>query len=363
MVTSSSDKQFDRCHLWKVFMMKKYVIILILGGIIFPSEISAQGLNIPAKHWGLSFGNSTQFSGFRINVIEKDIQTINGINISVWQNKTSERQTGTFNGFGVGLPLAAGTANRNGLSFGLFGVGATHNLNGINLGILGVGAGNHATGINIGGLGVGSGGNLTGLNIGGLGVGSGGNVSGINIGGLGVGSGQDVKGLSLALLGVGAGRDLVGINLAGLGVGSGTNVTGFNIGGLAVGAGEKLRGVNLSVLAVGAGQTLSGLSLAGLATGSQVVQGVQISLVSGGVQVTGMTIAPAYFTVRAEGEDAFMRGLAISAFNHIQGNQYGIAIGVFNFAYQVRGVQLGILNHVKSNPRGLRWLPIFNTRF
>jgi hypothetical protein len=58
-----------------------------------------------------------------------------------------------------------------------------------------------------------------------------------------------------------------------------------------------------------------------------------------------------------------MKGLSISAFNHIQGEQFGIAIGIFNYAYAVHGFQLGVLNHVKNNPRGLRWLPVFNTSF
>mgnify|MGYP001113164045 CR=1 FL=1 len=344
-------------------IMKKYILFAILLLVTAPHELLAQGLNLPAKHWGLSVGNSVRFTGIRINAIEKDIQTINGVNLSVWPIRSTERQTGTFNGLGVGLPLAAGTANRNGFSVGLLGVGAANNLKGINLGVLGVIAGNRASGINIGGLGVGSGNHLTGLNIGGLGVGSGGDVAGINIGGLGVGSGQDVKGFSVALLGVGAGRDMVGINLGGLGVGSGNNMTGFNFGGLGVGAGARLSGVNLSVLAVGSGKSLIGLSVAGLATGSPDIKGMQISLVSGGNRVAGITIAPAYFTVRMEGNQSYMKGLSISAFNHIQGQQHGVAIGVLNLAHEVKGFQLGLLNHVGNNPRGLRWLPIFNTTF
>ena len=58
-----------------------------------------------------------------------------------------------------------------------------------------------------------------------------------------------------------------------------------------------------------------------------------------------------------------MTGVSVSAFNHIRGYQRGVAIGVVNYAYDIKGIQLGILNHVESNPRYLRWLPIFNTRF
>jgi hypothetical protein len=121
-------------------------------------------------------------------------------------------------------------------------------------------------------------------------------------------------------------------------------------------------GINLSVLAVGAGEHLKGISIAGLGVGAPKVTGLQLALVSGGNEVRGITIAPAYF--RIEGEDAaYMKGLSVSAFNHIMGDQFGVAIGIFNYAWRVKGFQLGILNHVKSNPKGLRWLPIFNTSF
>ena len=58
-----------------------------------------------------------------------------------------------------------------------------------------------------------------------------------------------------------------------------------------------------------------------------------------------------------------MKGLSVSAFNHVQGDVFGVCIGIFNWANRVRGFQLGVLNHVRSNPKGLRWLPIFNTSF
>ena len=47
----------------------------------------------------------------------------------------------------------------------------------------------------------------------------------------------------------------------------------------------------------------------------------------------------------------------------MRGQQRGIAIGIFNYAHTVRGVQLGLLNYVRDNPKGLRLLPIFNTGF
>jgi hypothetical protein len=294
------------------------------------SPVRAQGFNIPTRNWGLSFGNSLKFNGIRFNIIDKDIERINGINISAWGHKDSERQTGTVNGISIGLPAAFGCENRNGISIGIAGVGAMNDIKGINLGLLASGAGNDAVGFNFGALGTGAGNNMTGINIGGLGAGAGGNLKGINVGGLGVGAGGDVW--------------------------------GFSFGGLGMGAGGDVTGINLACLGVGAGGHLKGISVAGLGVGAPKMTGLQIALASGGNEVRGITIAPAYFRIEAE-EGAYMKGLSVSAFNHIMGDQFGVAIGIFNYAYAVHGFQLGVLNHVKNNPRGLRWLPVFNTSF
>ena len=58
-----------------------------------------------------------------------------------------------------------------------------------------------------------------------------------------------------------------------------------------------------------------------------------------------------------------MTGVSISAFNHIQGVQKGLTIGIFNYAHKVKGLQIGLLNYNRSNPKGLRWLPILNAGF
>jgi hypothetical protein len=138
-------------------------------------------------------------------------------------------------------------------------------------------------------------------------------------------------------------------------------MVGINVGGLGTGAGGKLAGINIGGLGVGAGADVVGLSLGGLAVGGPKVRGIQAALVVGGEQVRGISIAPAYF--RIEGMDGYMKGISVSAFNHIGGEVFGICIGIFNWAYSVHGFQLGILNHVKNNPKGLRWLPVFNTSF
>jgi hypothetical protein len=357
-------------------MLKKSLSLAVLIALC-AALAQAQGLNIPNKHWGISFGNSREFTGLRFNVIERNIQRIDGVNVSAWHGGDFDRATGKIRGLGIGLPLASGTAYRSGVSIGLFGVAASKDMRGINLGGLAVGSGNDLVGVNLGGLAVGSGNDLVGINLAGLAVGSGATVKGlnaallavgagedawgINLAGLAVGSGDDLWGLSVGGLAVGAGRDVSGISLALFAVGSGKNMTGLSVAGLAVGSGKTLKGASLAGLAVGCGKELTGISVAILAVGAPSVKGGQAALVVGGEDVKGFTLAPAYMAVK--GADGRMVGLSISAFNHIRGEQRGVTIGILNFAEEISGFQLGLLNHVGSNPKGLRWLPLFNTRF
>ena len=112
--------------------------------------------------------------------------------------------------------------------------------------------------------------------------------------------------------------------------------------------------------------------MAGIGAGSPVVKGMVVAASAGGVTVNGLMIVPAYFRVgdkkkRSENDSdmvpATMRGVSISAFNYILGTHTGLSIGIFNYAHSQKGLQLGILNYVKDNPKGLRLLPVFNTHF
>ena len=55
-----------------------------------------------------------------------------------------------------------------------------------------------------------------------------------------------------------------------------------------------------------------------------------------------------------------LHGVGISAFNYIKGNQRGLTIGIVNYARSLNGLQVGLINIAKSNPRGRRVLPIVN---
>jgi hypothetical protein len=71
----------------------------------------------------------------------------------------------------------------------------------------------------------------------------------------------------------------------------------------------------------------------------------------------GGAIAPLYFRIERDGS---MRGVSVSAFNRIGGVQHGLALGILNIAEDLRGIQIGLINIARSNPRGRRVLPIVN---
>ncbi len=357
-----------------MIMLRGILFLFLLVSISFNSF--SQGVGVPSRKAGIGFGNMPVFSGLRFNFRDKNIEKVNGINVTVWQPKNEEEQTGTVNGISVGLPLAMGTENRNGIGVGILGVGARNNLSGIHIGGLGVGAGGDVKGLNVGGLGVGTGGDLKGINVGGLGAGAGGSVTGINIGGLGIGAGEDLKGFSFALLGAGAGSSVKGITIAGLGVGAGEKLSGITVGGLGVGAGGTVSGITIGGLGVGAGEQLKGLVVSLIAAGSPEVKAIAVAPVVGSINMKGLIIAPAYMKVgytrknmqadgeeTRENEEGSFKGIGISAFNQIKGSLNGVTIGAVNYTHTIKGIQIGIINIVKENPKGLRVLPIFNMRF
>ena len=302
-----------------------------LGVVIFfyvfgLEKLHGQGVGLPSKYWGIGFGNLREFSGLRFNFRDSGIREINGINITLWQPKKDNSQA-VVTGLSLGLMPGGGTMR--GVQIGVLGVAAERDVRGIAIGLLGVGCGGDMVGVNIGGLGAGAGGSVRGLNVGLLGVGAGENLEGINIGGLGGGAGGDVKGLNVGLLGMGAGKRLMGLTVAGLGAG----------------AGEILKGITICGLGAGA-PTIRGVTIAGLGVG--------------GVDVKGVTLAFGMIKIEDDGK---LSGFSASACNYVKGTQEGISIGIFNYAFRLRGIQIGLINVVRDNPKPLRVLPVFNANF
>jgi len=55
-----------------------------------------------------------------------------------------------------------------------------------------------------------------------------------------------------------------------------------------------------------------------------------------------------------------MDGLALSPYNPIRGLQRGLAIGLYNSADELNGVQMGILHRAKNNRAPFKILPVLN---
>jgi hypothetical protein len=369
---------------------KRLFLPIIIMVLFLSSQILlAQSLDIPSKDWGLSIGNSKKFSGVRLNFRDHNVQQINGLNITLWAAKYNEKAI--VNGISLGVLPEAGYLK--GIQIGLAGVGAESDLKGISLGLIGAGSGKNVSGVAIGGLGVGSGGDVSGLMLGGLGAGAGGSIKGIAIGGLGTGAGGDITGIgcgllgvgsggnvkgiligglgagvsgnltgfTLGLLGTGAGENITGVTIGGIGAGAGENITGITVGGIGAGAGENVTGIAIGGIGAGAGVELRGITVGGLGAGAPSVKGLTLSLgTARGQKVQGVTVAGLWFKVN---DDGLMKGLSISAFNQIKGVQNGISFGIFNWAWHLNGVQLGLINYVRDNPKFLKILPVINVHF
>lgn len=319
------------------------------------AQESRRSLDIGANNAGISIGDSRVWKGLRINFRDTRLERASGINITVWGPKRGGE--GNVHGWSIGL-LATGAANMHGIAFAPIGAGSRDEFVGIGVGGIGVGAGNSAKGILVGGVGVGGGGDITGIAIGGLGAGAGGEMRGVVIGGLGAGAGRGFKGIGVGGLGVGGGGDGAGIIVGGLGAGFGGSFTGVAIGGLGVGAGDDATGIFVAGFGVGSGATLRGLAAGLIGVGAPRIRGIAIGgLGVGGEDVRGLMVSGLMVRTARDGSAT---GALVSPLNQVRGYQKGVAIGLINYAWTLRGVQLGVINIVRDNPKGRRVLPVIN---
>jgi hypothetical protein len=390
VLSSSTTRVFGSGYFHGIQKLATGLLAFLLYFSVGPGSLYSQSLDLGSNNSGLSIGNSKNWSGLRINLRDSGVQSVAGINLTLWkadQNKEAVEtglslgliapEAGILRGIQTGGLGVAAKSELSGISLGLLGIGSGGRMRGISIGGLGAGAGGDMCGITIGGLGAGSGGNATGIVIAGLGAGAGGNMKGISIGGLGAGAGKNLTGITLSLFGGGSGKDMTGISVSGLGAGAGKNATGLMIGGLGAGAVKNLRGITAALLGAGAGENmtgivlaglgagarerLTGLAIAGLGAGAQEIRGIAVAgFVTGGQNVKGATLTAGWAKISEGGSHT---GVTVGAFNQIKGSQTGLAIGIVNYAYALHGIQLGIINHVRDNPKYLRTLPVVNMHF
>lgn len=311
-----------------------------------PALASAQSIDLTIKNTGLSIGDSRFVRGVRLNFRDRNLDLVEGINATIW-TPYDDARGGAVKGIALGLPLT-GARRISGAGIGIFGVGTEEEFSGLGVGGFGVGAGGDITGLTIGGFGAGSGGNVKGITLGGFGAGAGGNVTGFQFGGFGVGAGGNVKGITIGGFGAGAGGDVTGLTIGGFGAGAGGDITGITIGGFGAGAGGTIKGLAIGGFGAGA-PTIRGIILGGIA--------------AGGHDVKGGVLAPLWFKIESDdngGDLGRVSGVTLSAFNQIKGEQFGLSLGLLNYAWELNGVQIGLINIAERSRSGIKVLPLIN---
>ena len=343
-------------------------------------------IDLGYANWGLSLGNSPTWTGIRINFRDDRIDEINGLNVTLW------------------APGKVKGSEVNGIAIGLYGP-AAENL----------------TGISVGGIANSTEGDQIGIHAAGIANVATGDMLGVQVGGLATIADGDMVGLGASLIATVATDDMLGIHLGGLTTFSSGNMTGIHAGGLATVATGDMLGLNSALLfTVAMTGRLRGINLGGLAAisgkGICGISGALAGVVSGG-DICGLTLAGLTVEAGEEGDAAALvregiggdekaaepplqresslngiaatlgrvkaheinaltvaglmnhakrhNGFSVGVYNRVEEVQKGVTIGVFNSAETMDkfGFQLGLLNHVPTNPSWARWLPLFNTSF
>ena len=128
-----------------------------------------------------------------------------------------------------------------------------------------------------------------------------------------------------------------------------------------MGASDEVSGLNIAGIAAGAGDVLGGITIAGIAAGSTEIRGLAFAGgVVGAKSIRGLVSAGGCTLIADGGE---LRGGAVAPVNWIKGTQKGVVIGIVNYAWSLKGVQIGLVNIVRDNPSGRKVLPLVNWNF
>ncbi len=334
------------------------------------SICSDWSIDIPASTWGISFGNSRNFNGFRFNYRDCNVETVNGFNFTLWEAKYITDSE--VNGISLGITPSA--ARLNGLNLG-FAIIAEEHMNGLNLGILAAVSNGNILGLNVGGLALVSEGNMTGINLGGLALVSNGDIVGLNFGGLAQVANGNLFGINFGGLALVSNGELIGLNLGGLALVSDGNLSGINFSLLASVAKGNLSGINFSGLALVSSEEITGVNVGGLTVVSnESLYGLSITLGQlktndeiwglsiSGYKTESFDLSGINFTI-AWTEIENLRGFSFAAYNRIYGEQNGLTIGIVNFAEELNGIQFGLINIANNNSGIFKILPFVNAHF
>jgi hypothetical protein len=285
-------------------------------------------LNLTVRDVGVSLGDSRRTIGARVNYGDRCLQAATGVNATLFPPFQPD---GTVTGLALGLPLT-GSARLQGAAVGV----------GLFFGNAGDVRG-RATGLLLGGVATVSESPARGLLVGGLGTGVGAPAAGVLVGGITAVSTARGRGLFLGGAVAGTGGPSVGLLAGGLAAGTTDRLTGAALSPGVVGVGTRLVGLGVGGLGVGGRDAIQGLAVAGAALGTR--------------HLTGVGVAGAYTYIRAGGT---LRGATVAAANHVRGTQRGLTIGLLNYARELHGVQVGLINVARNNPVWATILPGMN---
>jgi len=100
-----------------------------------------------------------------------------------------------------------------------------------------------------------------------------------------------------------------------------------------------------------------GTALFGLKDRGHLAPGETIAVLGAGARDAHGALVSAGWTRLEHGT---LHGFSMGAFNQLKGVQRGLAIGIVNYAEELHGVQVGLINIARNNSSATRVLPIVN---
>ena len=241
----------------KTLLNVSWIAFLLPGYFSSAQDISTNGkaLNFPTPKYGISVGNSHEFTGVRMNWADEGVTELNGLNLTGWLKRYKNKQ-----------------AVVNGISIG--GIPTARSMQPINIGLLGVGS---------------APGNCNGLTLGAGVIGSAGNVNGLSVSGLytGVdGTDSSISGVSISAGAINVHKTMDGLALGGLAVVSDKDIHGVAATLLYLSCDDALRGVGVCPGYVQC-EVYKGVSIAGYATTTKM-HGVAVGLYNRAQELHGV---------------------------------------------------------------------------
>lgn len=255
------------------FPVRKSAIICLI--LIFAGFNRLQGqdtisngkaINVPLRKYGISIGNSLEFTGIRINYSDRNVLKSNGINLTIWSRfRPDYNKNQVVNGISLG------------------GLATAKTMQPVNLFVVGGMAFEHLNGLSFGGIGIGSG-----------------NISGL------CGSGIFLEGGTAN-----------GIVFSGLFTYGEEALNGISAGGLAVMTKGTINGAAISIAGIYSEKSINGIALTAGYLKANVTRGLTLGGYSNIRQVNGISIA---LLNRAEE----LRGMQIGVINIAKNNRKGL---------------------------------------